>query len=787
MRATILGFAAGCGLVQQTAQLPDARLCALLAAALGAGCVLNRLKTAPGGSFGRASESGSQRLVATVMLSVIGLLLGLGYASGRAELRIADALNPSLQGRDLLVSGIVRGLPQRFDGAQRFVFDVDPPVEGVPQRIQLSWYPPRGDHVRPPVVQAGARWQLRVRLKQPHGFANPDGFDYEYWLLERGIRATGYVRQSDDNRRLDPAALDWRARVDRLREGVRTRMTEVLPDGRYAGVLVALAVGDQRGIDDAQWEVFRRTGVAHLVSISGLHVSLVAVFAGGIAGWLWRRSSRLMLAVPVRRASAVVGLGAAAAYALMAGMGLPVQRALTMLGVAALALAWRRNVSPTRVFSIALLCVLIVDPWAMRSPGLWLSFGAVAVILLIASGRLHSVPGWRLAVRTQLAITVGLLPLLVALFNQASLASPLANAVAIPMVSFAIAPLVLLAMLFPWSFLLSLAHGLTSVMMAALEWLAAQGWAAWSLASPPAGLWLAGLFGVFWSLLPQGTPARLAALCALLPVLSWSPARPAPGEWGAIVLEVGHGLAIHVQTAQHDLLYDTGPRYGGMANAGERVILPYLRAHGITALDRLMISHDDIDHSGGAESVLTRVPVARVLADLPPEHRVRTHRRTAWEACTGAEEWEWDGVAFEVLHPLETSVRKDNDASCVLKLTSAAGSMLITGDIERSAELELLRHADRLRSEVVIVPHHGSRSSSSKALVEAVGAGHALFAVGHRNPFRHPHPQVVDRWAQAGARVWRTDEQGALSIRAAASGLSVQAQRELRRRYWHGR
>jgi competence protein ComEC len=722
-------------------------------------------------------------------VALLAFACGFAWAGVRADWRLADALPMQWESRDVEVSGVVSGLPQPLDRAMRFVLAVESASAPVPRNIQLSWYAPRqGGAV--PELRPGERWRLTVRLKRPHGFVNPHGFDYEAWLLERNVRATGYVRADDANARLAAAVPGAMHAVHRARAAVRARFAAALPDAPYAGILIALAVGDQRAIPNAQWEVFRRTAVAHVVSISGMHVSLVALAAGTLAGWAWRRSAWLMLRVPVRKAAVVAGLLAAAAYALLAGFGLPTQRALIMLAVGAAALLLGRETQGSRVMALALLAVLVADPWAVLSAGFWLSFGAVGVIVYVLSGRLATGPAWRSAVRLQLAITLATIPALLVLFNAFSLVAPLANAVAIPLVSFAIAPLALLAIVVPAHGLLALAHAVTVAMMVALEWFAALPFALWQQAATPAPPLAAALVGVAWLLLPRGTPGRAAAVLALVPLLSWTPPRPAAGEFRAVVLDVGQGLAVHVQTAMHDLLYDTGPPYGAAADAGSRVLLPYLAASGVKALDLLLISHGDSDHVGGAVSLLAGMPVRGMLAGLPDAHALFAQGPARARRCAAGQAWQWDGVEFEILHPPadDAPSRKANDDSCVLRVSGAGGALLLAGDIEAGAEARLVARAGgALASAVVVVPHHGSRTSSTPDFVAAVGAAHAIHAVGNLNPHRHPHPQAWARWSAAGAHNWRTDAQGAIHVEVAAGRVGLASQRARAPRYWHGR
>ena len=777
MRAAIILFLLGVLALQWSPTLPGRGVLfatTILCAAAAAGCVF----------LLRRSRWG----VALALCAAFAA--GFSWAAWRAEWRLADSLPMTAEARDVRVTGVIDGLPQRLEGAWRFVLAVESADTHVPARIQLGWYAFRGRGDVPAELRPGERHELIVRLKRPHGFSNPGGFDYEAWLLERGIRATGYVREDERNRRVDDFVPGFMNAVHRARDELRRRFDATLGERPYAGILTALAIGDQRAITQTQWEVFRRTAVGHLVAISGLHVSLVALAVGGLAGWLWRRVPRLVLRVPARRVAVLCGLAAASAYALLAGLGLPTQRALIMLAVAALAVAFGRQSEPSRVLALALLCVLLVDPWAVLSAGFWLSFGAVAVIVLVACGRLVDDGVLRGAARIQLAITLVLAPVLFMLFGAFSLAGPLANAFAIPLVSFVIAPLVLLAIVLPWPWLLEAAHLVTSAMMSALSWLADQPWALWHGPQVPLLLILCALIGAAWVLMPRGTPARAAGALAIVPLLLWSPPRPAPDAFRATVLDVGQGLAVHVQTANHDVLYDAGPGYGPEADAGGRVLLPYLRAYGVQQLDAVVLSHGDSDHIGGARTVLTAIPVGQLWSGLGSDNAKLGPLPVESVACIAGGAWAFDGVRFDFIHPADGDVvgRKRNEQSCVLRVSSPYGSLLLPGDIGAPSEYALLARApEALRAEVVVAPHHGSRGSSSPRLVEAVAAAHVIHSVGNLNTHRHPHPDVWSRWQRAGARNWRTDGQGAVIASFDGGGVSVQAWRERAPRYWHGR
>ena len=729
-------------------------------------------------------------------LPVAAFLLGILWATMMAQWRLADALPEASEGRDIQVEGIISALPQLFENGWRFDFTVEHASMPVPQHISLAWYRGFRPQDEPDVggiaeVHAGERWRFTVRLKRPHGNLNPNGFDYEAYLFEQGVRATGYVRANPGNIRLQTfvsSASNW---VERLREDIRDRFLSTLGDAPYAGILVALTVGDQRAIDTRLWQVFSRTGLTHLMSISGLHITMVAGLAYWLSGFLWRRSAWLPLRLPAQQAAALGGLLVAFGYCVLAGFAVPAQRTLYMLATVAIALAMRRTVSARHSLSLALLVVLLLDPWAVLAAGFWLSFSAVALLFYIGSGRLafgHWLAQWG---RAQWAMTVGMIPMLLALFQQFSLVSPLANAVAIPVVSFVITPLSLLATLPGLAFLLWPAHWITAQLMALVGFLADTPWAVWQQHAPP--LWATGvaLLGSIWLLLPRGVPARWVGLVLFLPLLFALPPRPNEGDARVTVLDVGQGLAVHVQTRTHDLIFDTGPAFSPDANSGNSIIVPYLRAAGVRHLDGLVVSHQDKDHSGGAESLLQSLPTDWLLSSLPDDY-VRSVAPLKRIHCSDGQRWNWDGVAFTVLHPLAARyldpTPKTNDMSCVLRLVTTSGSLLLPADIEARDEEELLeQHRSELKSDVLLVPHHGSRTSSTVAFVQAVSSRIAVFPVGYRNRFGHPKDDVVERYRAAGEQLLRTDHDGAISFDFHSGTIEVTTERANRRRYWHSR
>jgi competence protein ComEC len=785
VRLAILAFAFGVWALQRQAALPGWILVAALGAAfIGAVALALAVRSSSG-------------LAAAVLVAAGAVALGFAWAAGAAKLRIADRLDPAWEGRDVTLTGVIASLPQPFERGVRFEFDVASAADAqgralrAPERVLLSWYngftPEEFQEVLP--VRAGERWRLTVRLRRPHGNANPHGFDWEVWLLERGIGATGYVRARGERARLAPMV--WRPAyaVERAREGLRAKLWEALPQHRYAGVVIALAIGDQRAIDGVDWETFTRTGVGHLMSISGLHVTMVS----GLFAWfvlsLWRRSERLVLALPARKAAAIAAVAGALGYTLLAGFGVPAQRTLYMVAIVAVALWLDRLQSSSRVLALALSVVLVLDPWAVLAPGFWLSFGAVALMLYVgavgARGE-HWLLRWG---RVQWAITVGLAPLVLLLFQQVSIVSPFANAIAIPVVSFVVTPLALAAAVAPGTWFAELAHASLSLLMPVLDWMARVPGAAWRQHAPAPWTVALAALGVAWALSPRGVPARYIAPFLFLPLFAVRPAGPPEGSVWLTFLDVGQGLAVLARTARHAVLYDTGPAYNLEADAGNRVIVPFLRGEGLDRLDAVVVTHDDTDHAGGAGSVLRALGAGALRSSLATDHPVQAYAPYRLP-CRAGERWSWDGVAFEILHPAAASYdeprHRPNARSCVLRIVAPGGAALLTGDIEEREERAMVARGGDIAAAVLLAPHHGSGTSSTPALLAAVRPAHVVVTAGYRNRFGHPREAVVARYFAAGARVWRTDRDGAVTVRIESGGARVTRFREERPRYWHG-
>jgi competence protein ComEC len=711
------------------------------------------------------------------------LLAGAAWATLFARLLLATGLPAELEGRDLWLDGVIASIPQGEVGRLRFNMDVARLFDGEseyagPGRVRLSAYHSQRD------FQVGDRWRLRVRLKRPHGFQNPGGFDYEGWLFHQHIRASGYLREHPGNRRLDSDP--WSHPLDRLRARIVQRIQHRLGDHPQAGVLTALVTGVRDRIDPEQWRTLMYSGTNHLVAISGLHVGLVAGLVFFLCRWGWSRLGRAPLWCPAPKAAALGALLAASAYAALAGFAIPTQRALVMLAVVMLGVWRQRPVSPWRTLASALILVLLLDPLAVIDAGFWLSFTAVAVILIGVLGRRPDRRRWRQWWRVQWVIGLGLIPASLGFFQRLPLAAPLANLLAVPVVGFLVVPLalggLLLELLFPhwplagWCW--QAAAGVLQGLWPALHWIAQQPALQWFQFNPP--LWLAAgaMLGIVLLLAPRGTPARWTGLVWLLPLFIWQPPQPTPGSLRVTLLDVGQGLAVVVRTRRHTMVYDTGARYSETFDMGRAVVVPFLRHQGVRQLDTLVLSHGDNDHVGGAASLMEDMPVKSLLASEPG-------RFAGARACRAGQRWRWDGVEFEILHPDPRVDWQGNDRSCVLMIRSPYGNALLPGDIEALAELSLARRlGDGLGSRLLLVPHHGSKTSSTSRFLRQVNPELALVASGYRSRYGHPHPEVVARYASLGIRLYDSPSHGAVTVEFGPRGLVSSSYRHQARRYW---
>lgn len=774
-------------------------------------------------------------------MAVLAGAVAWGGAGLRAAQLLQQALAPELEGQDLVLVGQVASLPQAGPWGWRFVLRVETaalqgrPV-ALPPELLLGWNPlqhpasPTGtdeESERDLVEGAvggmdagdgliaaeapvpGQRWRFTVRLKRVHGARNPGGFDHELWLWEQGILATGWVRARTTEQAPRLLAATPAYPVERLRQRVRAAIVDNLgaasDPGTGAGVVVALVTGDQRSIRREDWLLFRQTGVAHLMSISGLHITLLAWLSARVLAWLWRQTARWpgawglgCLWCPAPVLGRWAGVGVALAYSVFCGWGIPAQRTVGMLALVCVLQAGGRRWPWPPLWSVTVAGVLLWDPWACLQPGFWLSFVAVGVLFATDGGHTASpkapataLPDRGLSdralgqllglLREQGVLGLALAPLSLLLFGQVSVVGLVANLVAVPWVTAVVTPLALLGCLLPplWG----LAQQALQLLLWVLQWMAQWPGATWSTAVAPVWAVLAGGLGGLLCVGPWPPVWRCLGLPLLVPVLLWQPAGPAPGRFELLAVDVGQGTAVWLRTATRSLLYDAGPRYSSDSDAGERVLVPLLRAQG-ASLSTLVLSHRDTDHTGGASAVLQAYPQAHL--------RATWSGLAAWagrpaQACVAGEHWQWDGVRFEVLHPAAADVvsgARSNALSCVLLVQDAQGrTALLTGDIERDQERALLARGAPLQADFLLVPHHGSTTSSSEAFLRAVRPSVAVVQAGYRNRFGHPAARVMDRYAALDIAWVATPECGAVHWSSSRPDR-WSCQRVLDRRYW---
>lgn len=818
----------------------------------------------------------------TLKICTCGFLFGFTWAGGFALMRLDHRLPEDLIGRDLEVTGVVHSLPTRSAQGWHFQFDIED-AEGVnsdqkiPRKIAVSWFDSPSNPHEVSELKAGQRWHLMLRMKPIYGNANPYAFDYEAWMLEQGLGASATVRptavanfvdslgtnqesaqsssqsgttanisshsRASSNRKIQEFVFSLNNVIERARSVLRDRLQTHLHfgvDRPFLGVITALVIGDQSGISQSQWAVFNRSGIGHLVSISGLHITMIAGLFAGLFSFFWRRSFFIgrdwPLLIPVPKVRVLVAAAVALLYVALAGFGVPAQRTMWMMMVVAMAVWSGRRARPSSILCLALFVVLLIDPWAVLSSGFWLSFCAVA-ILLYAAGNSGAVDeaqqplsqaaqdfNWesrpstseqvkasgqtslqrRLARnfmeagRAQYAVTIGLVPLTLLLFSQISLISPLANAIAIPVISFIVTPLALLGSVLPSTpaqLVLDLAHHCMEGLYWGLEVLNQNPWATWSVPQPNLWMFLMAGIGIVCLLAPRGWPLKLFGVVYCLPMLTQEISHPTEGQFQVTAFDVGQGSALFIETSRHRLIYDTGPGSSDESNSGLRILLPYLNGRGIRAVDDVVISHADADHSGGAVSTLRALSVQRVRSSLQVDSEILSgnsnpsSKQPLHLRCEAGQSWSWDGVHFEFLHPVPVIYTSDkwktNARSCVLKVSNGKTSMLLTGDIGVVQEDELLNSIpEKLRADVLLVPHHGSGSSSSLAFIQAVQPRYAVFQFGYLNRYHHPHPNVWQRYLDFGVIPLSTVTSGAITLQFGDT-LEIEHFREQHQRYWY--
>ncbi len=672
-------------------------------------------------------------------------------------------------------------------------------------KVRLSWYYTNN------VLQNGQKWQLKIRLKKPNGLLNGD-FDYEKWLYQNRILATGYVREGYILNTSDQSFFStfFKVHIVNLRQKVASQIDIVLADYPYKGLVKALAIGIRHDIEPEQWQSFLRTGTNHLIAISGLHIGLMSSFIWIIVFALWRSISILNLRCPATYIASVAALIAAIMYAALAGFAIPTQRALIMLCVVFMAIMFKREFQPSYILLLAFLSVIVFDPLSPLSPGFWLSFGAVAIILLIVSARLSIQTdkkdkflqfGW-----LQFAIFIGLLPPLLILFHQFSLISPIANLFAVPLMSLIIVPLTLFAtaLLFIFAplglFVFKLLQWPIDALFDVLGSLSQWSNSLIYVAEAPWYVILMICIGSLWLLMPKGWHGRWLGVILFFPAFFVEAEKIPQGQVQLTVLDVGQGLAMILRTRHHILLYDTGDKYSEQFNMADKVIIPFMRLQGINKIDKLVVSHSDRDHAGSYAELIEQIPINEVLAGEPEKLNVKLSSNLdkneinklsfifPVKQCISGQQWQWDDVQFRILSPQKPLLnKKRNNRSCVLQITTALKqTLLLTGDIEKKAEKQLVNEYPELKVDVLQVPHHGSRTSSSAFFLKHLEPKIALFSFGYRNRFHHPSEKVLSRYKKMQIKLYNTSN-GAIDIKSniTNNSFSVKEYRVENRRLWH--
>ena len=705
-------------------------------------------------------------------------LAGLCLFALHAQAVIAQRLPAQYEGDSMLTVLQVVDFPRQQGGSISFLArPLDDPR--IPPRLRISWFEaPERPHI-------GDVWQFEVRLRRPRGTSNPGVFDYEAWLFRQRIGATGYVVNGPRNRWLEQRA---GALTGRLRQRAVERLASLIEDPDTASVLAAISVGARHGITAEQWLRYSQSGTSHLMAISGLHVGLAASSA-----WFLTAAfcALLRLGGNHHRIAWLAALVVAAGYAGLSGFAVPARRATLMLSLLVFAFLRGREPRPAAILAAACFLVTAFDPLATLAPGFQLSFAAVLLLLWFARRR-APVSAARLAraviqlAAIQVFLLFGLMPLTVTNFGRVSFAAPVVNFVAVPLFSAVTVPFALAGLVLdgPAAAAGDAALRLAAASIELLHWLIERAVAVPHAAHSTAA---AGVIGgicmvsvLVWVLLPRAWPGRHVALLAALALMSVRVEGPPAGCADVRMLDVGQGLAIVVRTRQRTLLYDTGAAFPGGSDMASRVVLPYFAAQGVRRIDRLVVSHADIDHAGGAASILAGIEVGQVLAGEPDA-------LPGALACRAGRAWHWDGIAFSVLHPPSNGRYAGNDASCVILLEAGDARLLLTGDIGSGVERALVTAGVAGAVDAVVVPHHGSDTSSSDAFVRAVAAAAALVSAGYDNRWGLPKQGIVERWRDAGAVVLTTAHDGAIGIRLCdrAGIVQVSRNREQRRRVWH--
>ncbi|MDH3449570.1 MAG: DNA internalization-related competence protein ComEC/Rec2 [Gammaproteobacteria bacterium] len=712
-----------------------------------------------------------------LLLAAAAYLWSCALFHFQLEHRLVDAFDNRIS----LVEGDVRGIPELDSGRTRFYLenvDIAAYPGAMPRLLRLSWYQ---DEIVP---QPGERWRFVVKLRQPRGLSNPGGFDFEAWQFTHGIDAGGYVRNSPLNVKLRGAG---RLDADYWRMRLALAIDRFCADCSHRGLIKALTLGFRGDIANHHKRLLQSSGTAHLLAISGLHIGMVSLFAFALGRYCWRFGIQCS-ALNRLQAATLLAMLAATTYAALAGFSLPTVRALVMLLILSLALLFKSRINLLQSLSMAVIVILLTDPRAVGSSSFWLSLCALLVIAFAQFRLGTGLRWWQHLLALQAYFSLLFAPLGLLVFDQLNPAGFIANIIAIPLVSFIVLPLLLLAcvLVIPG---LGVARVPLTVADQLLQWLLA--WLDIILRSGlnsvdawyPAAMLMMAMAMLAWLLLPRLPVMRALAVVTLAMLVYWQPARLDHGEFELVVLDVGMGTSILVRTRHHSLVYDFGPGKPGIYSAAEWALLPLMNRLALRVPDLAVISHVDQDHSGGLPALLERYPGLRMLSGTPRELEARLSLKHGVPSCHDYPAWRWDGIDFRFFPPGDATA-SSNNRSCVL-LVDGVHRVLIPGDIESGRERSLLAgHAQEVAADVLIAPHHGSNTSSSPEFLERVAARHAVFTVSRGNRWGFPAAPVVTRYSALGIRQFRSDRDGAITIFSTPRGLEIKTRRLPPRRIW---
>ena len=607
-----------------------------------------------------------------------------------------------------------------------------------------------------PLFKTGEFWEFDAKLKEPINLGNPGSFDYAGKLHANHISWTGYTKDGSYQRIDNKEKGFW---LTQLREQLSTKIAVEMAHKEGLGIVQAITLGVTTQISQAQWDLFRHTGTTHLMVISGAHIGLIAGLTYLLIEWLWRRSGRLCLYCPSQQAGSLVALVCAFIYALLAGFAIPAERALIACALILGKNSLSRRFTAWQAWRYGLLIVLIGEPHAVLFPGFYLSF--IAVAILISCSQRLLVCGVKKTLLLQLACLFGLMPMTLYWFSYSATNGFLANIIAIPLVGYVIVPLSLMALLLnqiiPVHFLYVLLHYLTNILLIFLKLVDSSSVInlEFSLFQPFSmiALMLAVAVTVFLPIKAVWPSLIIIVISVFMPYYQ----NPQWGEARVDVLDVGQGLSVFIQTSKHRLLYDAGMQFYNGSDMGKLALLPYFRYHGIRSIDKVVISHPDLDHRGGLPSIEQKISIHELLVN-----DVNFYRRG--QSCHEYPDWQWDGVSFHFF-PIKAGFDKTNNTCCVLQVKTAGGTVLLPGDIEKQAEIYLTQnYSKQLHSDVVVVPHHGSKTSSSLGFIRKITPKYAIISAGFDNRYHFPHAATLKTFAREKIPVLNTLDCGMVSF-----------------------